>query len=261
MTPAPGYDATIKQKLRGAALPFVVPPLLTTTVDAEFDFATVSHAPMETNSAIADVHGDRAEIWSGLKSPIVAQQTIAADLGLPQSAVTVHVTQGGGSFGRRLFFDAALEAARISKAAGKPVKLLWSRIDDTRHGRPVRQDARPAVLPDVEPAEHHHHDRESTQSAQGRPPARAGADDHHEGEGQADQGGDRAARHDGGDADDQQTHQLGPRRQPVQPGAARSVGAEQRGGRVLPRPPVLVAARPEPPDPAGGRAVRLRGQQ
>ena len=128
-------DATIKQKLRGAALPFVVPPLLTTTVDAEFDFATVSHAPMETNSAIADVRGDRAEIWSGLKSPIVAQQTIAADLGLPQSAVTVHVTQGGGSFGRRLFFDAALEAARISKAAGKPVKLLWSRIDDTRHGR------------------------------------------------------------------------------------------------------------------------------
>ncbi|MCW2583622.1 MAG: hypothetical protein JWQ53_2412, partial [Klenkia sp.] len=128
-------DATIKQKLRGAALPFAVPPLLTTTVDAEFDFATVSHAPMETNSAIADVRDGRAEIWSGLKSPIVAQQTIAADLGLPQSAVTVHVTQGGGSFGRRLFFDAALEAARISKAAGRPVKLLWSRIDDMRHGR------------------------------------------------------------------------------------------------------------------------------
>ncbi|KQS67061.1 isoquinoline 1-oxidoreductase [Modestobacter sp. Leaf380] len=128
-------DETIKAKLRGAALPFVVPPLLSTTVDAEFDFATVSHAPMETNSAVADVAGGKAEIWSGLKSPIVAQQAIAADLGLPQSAVTVHVTQGGGSFGRRLFFDAALEAARISKAAGRPVKLMWSRIDDMRHGR------------------------------------------------------------------------------------------------------------------------------
>jgi isoquinoline 1-oxidoreductase beta subunit len=128
-------NATIQQKLRAATLPFAVPPLLTTTVDAEFDFAMVSHAPMETNSAIADVRRDRAEIWSGLKSPIVAQQTIAAELGLPQSAVTVHVTQGGGSFGRRLFFDAALEAARISKAAGKPVKLMWSRIDDMRHGR------------------------------------------------------------------------------------------------------------------------------
>jgi isoquinoline 1-oxidoreductase beta subunit len=128
-------DETIRRKLRAAQLPLAAPGLLTRSVDAEFDFAFVSHAPMETNSAIADVRDGRAEIWSGLKSPIVAQETIAAELGLPVSAVTVHVTQGGGSFGRRLFFDAALEAARISKAAGRPVKLLWSRIDDTRHGR------------------------------------------------------------------------------------------------------------------------------
>jgi isoquinoline 1-oxidoreductase beta subunit len=128
-------DESIREKLHAAALPFAVPGLLTKHVDAEFDFAFASHAPMETNSAIADVRGGRAEIWAGLKSPIVAQESIAADLGLPVSAVTVHVVQGGGSFGRRLFFDAALEAARISKKAGKPVKLMWSRIDDTRHGR------------------------------------------------------------------------------------------------------------------------------
>ncbi|HVK24578.1 MAG TPA: molybdopterin cofactor-binding domain-containing protein [Actinokineospora sp.] len=128
-------DASIKQKLRAAALPFVVPPLLTQYVDAEFDFAFVSHAPLETNSAIADVRADRAEIWAGLKSPIVAQQTIAAELGLPQDSVKVHVVQGGGSFGRRLFFDSALEAARISKAMKRPVKLMWSRVDDMRHGR------------------------------------------------------------------------------------------------------------------------------
>ena len=47
----------------------------------------------------------------------------------------MHVVQGGGSFGRRLFFDGALEAARISKAVGKPVKLMSTRIDDMRHGR------------------------------------------------------------------------------------------------------------------------------
>jgi isoquinoline 1-oxidoreductase beta subunit len=126
---------TIRQKLRAAALPFVVPPLLTQYIDAEFDFAMVSHAPLETNSAIADVRADRAEVWAGLKSPIVAKQTIAQAVGLPENKVTVHVVQGGGSFGRRLFFDAALEAAQISKAMGRPVKLMWSRTDDMRHGR------------------------------------------------------------------------------------------------------------------------------
>ncbi|MDT7729739.1 MAG: isoquinoline 1-oxidoreductase subunit beta [Actinomycetota bacterium] len=128
-------NETIKNKLKAAALPFVVPPLLTQYVDAEFDFAMVNHAPMESNSAVADVRADSATIWAGLKSPIVAKQTIAAELGLPENKVTVHVQQGGGSFGRRLFWDSALEAAQISKAMKKPVRLMWSRIDDMRHGR------------------------------------------------------------------------------------------------------------------------------
>jgi isoquinoline 1-oxidoreductase beta subunit len=128
-------NESIKKKLKAAALPFVVPPLLTQYVDAEFDFAMVNHAPMESNSAVADVRADSATIWAGLKSPIVAKQTIAAELGLPENKVTVHVQQGGGSFGRRLFWDSALEAAQISKAMKKPVRLMWSRIDDMRHGR------------------------------------------------------------------------------------------------------------------------------
>ncbi|MGH3712939.1 MAG: molybdopterin cofactor-binding domain-containing protein [Micromonosporaceae bacterium] len=128
-------DADIKAKLRAATVPFTAPPLGALTVDAEFDYACVSHAPLETNSAIADVRADRAEIWSGLKIPIIALQRIAQELGLPEDAVTVHVVQSGGSFGRRLYFDGALEAARISRAMGRPVKLMWSRIDDMRHGR------------------------------------------------------------------------------------------------------------------------------
>ncbi|SDL18820.1 xanthine dehydrogenase family protein molybdopterin-binding subunit [Nonomuraea jiangxiensis] len=131
-------DAGIRKRLRAAVLPPVVPPL-TGHIEAEFDFAFVSHAPLETNCAVADVRKGRAEIWAGLKSPILARQEIAAALGLPERQVTVHVTQSGGSFGRKLFADAAVEAARISKAVGRPVKLMWSRIDDMRHGR-----ARPA---------------------------------------------------------------------------------------------------------------------
>lgn len=128
-------DETIRQKLRRTALPLAVPPLLAQTVEADFDWAFASHAPMETNDAIADVRGDRAEIWGSFKTPIIALQTIAAALGLPQDRVTVHCVDAGGSFGRHLFYDAPVEAALISKALGRPVKLKWTRADDMRHGR------------------------------------------------------------------------------------------------------------------------------
>jgi isoquinoline 1-oxidoreductase beta subunit len=122
-------------KLAAATVPLAVPGGLLDTIDAEFRFAPISHAPLETNSAIADVRRDHAEIWSGLQTPIFAQQVIAEELGLPQDAVKVHVVQSGGAFGRRLFHDGAMEAARASKAFGKPVKLMWTRVDDMRHGR------------------------------------------------------------------------------------------------------------------------------
>jgi isoquinoline 1-oxidoreductase subunit beta len=130
-------DNDVRQEIAKAELPMAVPavPILTRTLDAKFTFAFASNSPLETNCAIADVRPGTAEIWSCLKSPIVAQQTIAGRLGLPQDKVQVHVVQGGGSFGRHLFFDAALEAAEISQQMGKPVKLMWHRTDDFRHGR------------------------------------------------------------------------------------------------------------------------------
>jgi isoquinoline 1-oxidoreductase beta subunit len=81
------------------------------------------------------VRPDGAELWYGAKSPIVAGQQVAAAIGLPASAVTLHVVRAGGSFGHRLFFEPAIEAAQISKALGRPVKLMWTRNDDVRHGR------------------------------------------------------------------------------------------------------------------------------
>ncbi len=130
-------DETILAGLREAEVPMAVPavPVLAKTLDADFTFYFRSNSPLEPNCAIADVREDRAEIWSSLKSPIVAQQEIAQTLGLPQDAVKVHVVQGGGSFGRKLFFDAALEAAQISQVMGEPVKLMWHRADEPRQGR------------------------------------------------------------------------------------------------------------------------------
>ncbi|MEV0795576.1 molybdopterin cofactor-binding domain-containing protein [Kribbella sp. NPDC050459] len=128
-------DATVLAKLRAAQLPMAVPPVLAQTIDAEFVFAFASNSPLEPDCAIADVRPDSAEIWSCLKVPIVAQEDIAKQLGLPIDAVQVHVVQGGGSFGRHLFHDVAAEAAEISQKMGKAVKLSWSRTDNFRQGR------------------------------------------------------------------------------------------------------------------------------
>lgn len=127
-------DSSVLEELQAAELPLGLPPL-TPSVEGKFTFHFRSNSALEPNCAIADVRPDRAEIWSSLKAPIVAKETIAAKLGLPLGSVTVHVTEGGGSFGRKLFFDAALEAAEISQKIHKPVKLMWHRADDSRQGR------------------------------------------------------------------------------------------------------------------------------
>lgn len=127
-------DESVLEDLRAAELPLGLPPL-TPSVEGKFTFNFRGNSALEPNCAIADVRADRADVWASLKSPIVAQETIAARLGLPAHAVTVHVAQGGGSFGRKLFFDAALEAAETSQKMGKPVKLMWHRADDCRQGR------------------------------------------------------------------------------------------------------------------------------
>ena len=128
-------NATIQATLKQSILPFLVPPLGALTVEGEFEMAPASHAPLEVDCAIADVRSDRAEIWAGLQSPIITQQAIASDIGLPVSALKVHVIPSGGSFGRRLFWDPVQSAAYISKVTGRICKLMYHRADDVRHGR------------------------------------------------------------------------------------------------------------------------------
>ena len=130
-------DADIVRELRSAEVALPAPPdnPLAETIEQDVLFYFRSNSAMDTNSAVADVRTDRATVWAGLKSPITAQERIAEKLGMTPDQVTVNVVQGGGSFGRRLFFDGALEAATISQAMGKPVKLMWHRADDARVGR------------------------------------------------------------------------------------------------------------------------------
>ncbi len=128
-------DAKIKERLAKAIPPMTAAPPLTKRVDATFEFAFVNHAPMEVGSAVADVQSGSAEVWVASKSPTGAQSAVAEAVGLGADKVTLHVVRGGGSFGRRIYHEPAVEAALVSQEIGKPVKLMWTRNDDMRHGR------------------------------------------------------------------------------------------------------------------------------
>jgi isoquinoline 1-oxidoreductase subunit beta len=124
----------VANDLKSAEIP-LAPASGPQTIEQLFTFNFRPGDPLETNCAVADVRANSAEIWGAMKSPIWAKQQIATFLGMPGDAVTAHVVQGGGSFGRHLFNDAPFEAAACSKAFGRPVKLMWHRTDNFRHGR------------------------------------------------------------------------------------------------------------------------------
>ena len=93
----------------------------------------LAHVSMEPPVAVADVKGDKAEIWAPVQSPGGTREDVAKTLGIPEDNVTVNVTLLGGGFGRKSKCDFALEAALLSKELGAPVKVQWTREDDVRH--------------------------------------------------------------------------------------------------------------------------------
>src|SRR5262249_38748470 len=103
-------------------------------ITGEYYAPHLAHVSMEPPVAVADVKGDKAEIWAPVQSPGGTREDVAKTLGIPEDNVTVNVTLLGGGFGRKSKCDYALEAALLSKELGAPVKVQWTREDDIRHG-------------------------------------------------------------------------------------------------------------------------------
>jgi isoquinoline 1-oxidoreductase subunit beta len=99
----------------------------------EYYLPHLAHVSMEPPVAVADVKGDKAEIWAPVQSPGGTREDVAKTLGIPEDNVTVNVTLLGGGFGRKSKCDYALEAALLSKALNAPVKVQWTRDDDVQH--------------------------------------------------------------------------------------------------------------------------------
>jgi isoquinoline 1-oxidoreductase beta subunit len=101
-------------------------------VEAEYSVPILAHAPMEPPAAVAEVKDGRCLVYSASQDPQAVQDTVAAALGIDKSRVEVRVTLLGGGFGRKSKPDYVAEAALVSRAVGKPVKIVWSREDDVR---------------------------------------------------------------------------------------------------------------------------------
>lgn len=101
-------------------------------LEATYYTPLAAHASMEPPCAVADVRDGKVTIWAPTQNPQAVQETVAEALGIDKKDVTCHVTLLGGGFGRKSKPDYTAEAAILSRALGKPVKLVWSREDDIR---------------------------------------------------------------------------------------------------------------------------------
>jgi len=110
-----------------------------TVIEAEYRCDYAYHAQMEPLNALATVSpaGDAVELWCGTQSPTMAVDTAAKALGISREKVNLHYTLLGGGFGRRGHRDDdyIVHAVLLSKAAKRPVKMMWTREDDIRNGR------------------------------------------------------------------------------------------------------------------------------
>src|SRR2546425_3990689 len=100
-------------------------------VEAEYEWPFQSHASMGPACAIADVKADGCTVWTGSQKPHFVRDGVAGILGVPAGKGRAIWVAGPGSYGRNDAGDAALDAAFLSKATGKPVRVQGMRADGT----------------------------------------------------------------------------------------------------------------------------------
>ncbi len=108
-------------------------PKAAKTVEAVYWSPFLAHSCMEPMNFTADVRADGAEVWGGIQAQGLVQQVVATTAGLAVEKVKVNTTMLGGGFGRRFEMDYVIDATSISKAVGKPVKVVWTREDDMQN--------------------------------------------------------------------------------------------------------------------------------
>lgn len=118
-------------------------------LEALYETPFVSHSPLEAMNCTAHWKDEKTlEVWASTQVPGDVMETLRGRFGLKEENVTVHTCFNGGGFGRRLALDFILEAVDLAKTIKKPVKVLWTREDDTQQGpfRPLTFSALKGAL-------------------------------------------------------------------------------------------------------------------
>jgi isoquinoline 1-oxidoreductase len=100
------------------------------TLSQTYTVAYIQHVPLEPRAAIAEWEGNKLTVWTGTQRPFGVRDELASAFHLPPNQVRVIVPDTGSAYGGKHTGDAAVEAARLARAAGKPVKLVWNRVEE-----------------------------------------------------------------------------------------------------------------------------------
>ncbi len=115
--------------------------------EATYTVAYIAHVPMEPRAALAAWHGDHLTVWTGTQRPFGVRSQLAAAFGIPETHVRVMMPDTGSAYGGKHTGEAAIEAARLARQAGQPVKIVWTREEEFRWAY-----LRPAAVIDIRSA-------------------------------------------------------------------------------------------------------------
>lgn len=98
--------------------------------ESSYTIANIAHVPLEPRAAVAEWKGERLTVWSGTQAPFLVRKELANAFRIPETSVRVISVNPGGAFGGKQRGEVDLEAARLARAAGTPVKVAWSREEE-----------------------------------------------------------------------------------------------------------------------------------
>lgn len=99
-------------------------------LEASYTVAYIAHTPLEPRAAVAEWNDDKLTVWTGTQRPFGVRSELAEAFSIPESRIRVIVPDTGSGYGGKHTGECAIEAARLAKAAGKPVKLIWTREEE-----------------------------------------------------------------------------------------------------------------------------------